>query len=1415
MMKVFKRITATVLSLLLVFTFQMFSIVAHAVGVGTEENPYWIETADQLQNINEDVTAHYVLKTDIDLGNVDFTPIGNATSGAFSGSFDGNGYTISNLSVFSGKYAGLFGCNEGTIKNVKLSGIFVYGTRYVGGVVGHNTTLGTVENCTVLSGDVESDGGLNDVNVGGICGYNEGVIQGTFSNCANVTAENTDAYAYAGGIVANSTNEISFTASNYGDVFSSTYSGGLIGLGDSNVFTNCYNTGSISGSYQYFGGLIGCGNNNSMTNCYNTGKIFCTTGSTSYGGGLIGIGNNNSLISSYNLADLSSLWCSGGLICEGHNNTIINSYNVGDISCRYWFSGGLVGRGDRNTIINCYNTGNISYGRYAGGLIGDGDSITITNCYNTGNVVGEDYSGGLIGRSYYGTVINCYNTGNISSGTSSVSGIVCSGNSYNITNCYNSGNISNDYGGGIADFYDNSSILTNCYSNRESCHGYGKNGILLFSNQMKNISNYASWDFTDVWVMGGNINSGFPILKEVSSPLQLDVVNKTMMVGETLQLTAYKNGVVTNDVSWSVSYGSAVVNNTGKITASAQGIATITATDSDGNKANCNIYVMTPNSSATLNNFSINKDNTGKQYITLGVSNSGDFITEATSSDSSILEITSFGGTGITVTAIEPGVVTLNFKTAQGYTGSCTATVTNLANSITINNFNNYINRGETKQIPFSTSPTGNTSLITWTSSNPAIATVDQNGNVTGLAIGQSKITATTDSGCSNYCYIYVIAPVKSLTFTEESITLEQGQTYQTSIIKDPVDTTDSISYRSESSSIASVNSSTGLITASSSYTGKTTITATASSGVKAYLEVTVVEKKVDPTDITLNYDEKTMILGDDFDLIPTLSPSNASADITYSTDDESVATVDENGNVKAAGEGTTIIRVNTSNGLSTYCVVTVYGFTNVNGVEYFDIYALEDFIIFRDFVNKSAENSTVNARLMVDIDLSSVCSETLGSFTPIGSVDSPYNGIFNGNGHKIKNLYIDSTTYSGLFGYLGADGNVSNLVLENANVTGTNYVGGVAGKSEGTIEKVTVSGEISGTSYVGGIVGSNSGSIKYCGNTANLTATSIVGGVAGDSSSASTISNSYSACEISASDYRQGGLCGMNYGAISNSYYDNTLFTGSVVGRGNSDNCENSAKPSTAFESGEITYLLNADLEDTVFYQTLGTDLYPILNNKHSQVYFGFENCNSGKEIYSNSVVYPDKPNHNFVDDVCTICGVKNTTIVIREQTFIEGLIYGSHSVEWLENELKNMDEITAEDIYIEVYNFEGLQLLDNSYHVGTASTVHVYDSSTDELINMYTVVLYGDVNGDGIIDELDTDIIKGLALSTSEQEPVGNWKWFLMAADTNHDGAVDGFDVIETQLQTLDMHIIEQKNSVAYISKDEIDEETEINQE
>ncbi len=382
--KSFKSALTVLLSLMMILV--MFPANAFAMdGEGTKENPYEIATADDLYEfaikVNEgDNTACAVLTADITLIDTNWTPIGN-DSNQYKGTFDGDGHTITGLSVDIQSdntiYAGLFGFlgEGGTIKNLGLadSKITCSGNRvYAGGVCGWNT--GTIENC-YNTGDVSGTSEYGFVYAGGVCGWNTGTIE----NCYN-------------------TGDVSGT-SEYGFV----YAGGVCGLNDYGTIENCYNTGDVSGTGTrtdasgHAGGVCGCNDYGTIENCYNTGEV-SGTGTSTDGAGY------------------------DGGVCGRNTGTIENCYNTGEVSGIYGFvyAGGVCGaNGNSATIINCYNTGDVSgtssYGfAYAGGVCGLNDYGTIENCYNTGEVSGtgtstdgSGYAGGVCGWNT-GTIENCY-----------------------------------------------------------------------------------------------------------------------------------------------------------------------------------------------------------------------------------------------------------------------------------------------------------------------------------------------------------------------------------------------------------------------------------------------------------------------------------------------------------------------------------------------------------------------------------------------------------------------------------------------------------------------------------------------------------------------------------------------------------------------------------------------------------------------------------------------------------------------------------------------------------------------------------------------------------------------------------------------------------------------------------------------
>ncbi len=97
---------------------------------------------------------------------------------------------------------------------------------------------------------------------------------------------------------------------------------------------------------------------------------------------------------------------------------------------------------------------------------------------------------------------------------------------------------------------------------------------------------------------------------------------------------------------------------------------------------------------------------------------------------------------------------------------------------------------------------------------------------------------------------------------------------------------------------------------------------------------------------------------------------------------------------------------------------------------------------------------------------------------------DGVFEGVFDGQGHAIKNLVIDQLYAEdpvGLFKEIGKNGYVGNLMLDALSVSGNDYVGSVAGLNEGMIQGVTVVANVTGDEVLGGLVGANTGSLVDC----------------------------------------------------------------------------------------------------------------------------------------------------------------------------------------------------------------------------------------------------------------------------------------------------------------------------------------------
>ena len=207
---------------------------------------------------------------------------------------------------------------------------------------------------------------------------------------------------------------------------------------------------------------------------------------------------------------------------------------------------------------------------------------------------------------------------------------------------------------------------------------------------------------------------------------------------------------------------------------------------------------------------------------------------------------------------------------------------------------------------------------------------------------------------------------------------------------------------------------------------------------------------------------------------------------------------------------------------------------------EPYEITSLDAFKEFRDKVNEGTAWSyygTTNFKLTTDLDLSSI-----DNWTPIGTSEYPFSGIFDGGGHVIKRLTIDrdETDYIGLFGY-ATEATIYNMYLENPKVWGRDYVGTVIGYASNNTHLTDLlvirsrsdeaSAVFANSGSSGGIVGrANDGTIERCMFRGMIYGTGWTGGIAGNIFNNVTVTDcsaAYYFTNISQNQPKVGGIVG------------------------------------------------------------------------------------------------------------------------------------------------------------------------------------------------------------------------------------------------------------------------------------------------
>jgi hypothetical protein len=352
-MKVFRFSTAVKLSLLILTVLSCMSLQAQfAGGSGTENDPYLIQTAAQLDSIRYYLYSSFRLIADINLNvppyneSGGWNPVGHyegvndPDNVYYQGNLDGDNHIIYNLYINRPdmSHQGLFSAiYNADISNVQFNNTNITAS-YETGTLAAAVFQSDIYNCC-SSGSVECTGGY---------------IGGLISACDNSTIS----FCHYQGTVAGSHRV-----------------GGLIGNSSNSSINDCHTTGQVSGNHYYIGGLIGYTDGVDLTGCFSESDVTLEyiSGDQFDIGGLVG-GNTNAA------------------------STYTKCYAAGNVT-GYMCVGGLGGHLDLVILSDCYARGIVSGTIYVGGLIGTVLGGSMTNCYATGNLpdAAVNTFGGLVG----------------------------------------------------------------------------------------------------------------------------------------------------------------------------------------------------------------------------------------------------------------------------------------------------------------------------------------------------------------------------------------------------------------------------------------------------------------------------------------------------------------------------------------------------------------------------------------------------------------------------------------------------------------------------------------------------------------------------------------------------------------------------------------------------------------------------------------------------------------------------------------------------------------------------------------------------------------------------------------------------------------------------------------------------------
>lgn len=356
------------------------------------------------------------------------------------------------------------------------------------------------------------------------------------------------------------------------------------------------------------------------------------------------------------------------------------------------------------------------------------------------------------------------------------------------------------------------------------------------------------------------------------------------------------------------------IDKKGRVTALQTGFATITAKVSNSIYTRCLVKAIIPGERIIMNKTQMTLD-VGKSFRLKG----------KVSPDNASYWALSWSSDAPEIATVEKGVVTAHSKgtavikaqTKDGTSGYCEVKVTVPVKQVAIRNRSVTVTEGSTYRMKASVLPdNADDKTLKWSTGDPDVAVVDENGKITAVGSGSVLITAKSGNGISDSVTVNVIGKVTSVRLPS-GITAGVGETVTLNPTILPANADKTLLWSSSDQSVASV--SAGTVRAKK--IGKAVITAQSLNGIKATCTVTV---KNAPDSVSLQPSQFALGVGERFSLKTALPSQTASYQRVFTSDDPSVCTVSSKGVLVGKKTGVANITLKLFNGVTATSRVSV-----------------------------------------------------------------------------------------------------------------------------------------------------------------------------------------------------------------------------------------------------------------------------------------------------------------------------------------------------------------------------------------------------------------------------------------------------------------------------------------------------------